>query len=210
VSPSRALAGLVLVVALGAGLGLALQGPLSAGEAVPPAKHATLSPGFDVRTVSGLGPGPFAPILGRFDYGEAEARFQAARTGHIHEGQDMFAPIGTPLVAARGGVVVDRGPASAPLNGGRGNYIAIYDPHWHRSFVYMHMQQPTPARIGEHLSAGQFVGRLGCTGSCDGAHLHFEVRVGKATPGADTKPLDPLPIVKRWPQLHPAPGGGAS
>ena len=39
------------------------------------------------------------------------------------------------------------------------------------------------------------VGQLGCTGSCYGAHLHFEVRVGR---GVRSEPIDPLPLLRRW------------
>src|SRR5687767_11857431 len=43
--------------------------------------------------------GPFVPIVGEVDYGSAEAGFGAARSGHVHAGQDMFAKAGTPEVA---------------------------------------------------------------------------------------------------------------
>jgi murein DD-endopeptidase MepM/ murein hydrolase activator NlpD len=202
---------LAVVTAIGALLGAVIELPLpftshsAANESGP-------GPNLDARTAQGLGPGPIDPVPGRFQFGEGEARFHAARSGHVHEGQDIFARPGTPLVAARPGVVVDGGPASGPMNGGRGNYLAIYNRADRRSYVYMHMQRPSPERIGDHLSAGQLVGRLGCTGSCYGPHLHFEIRVGRATPSSDTKAIDPLPMLRRWrrlpggPRLSPAAG----
>ena len=45
------------------------------------------------------------PIRGRHNYGQSGARFGAGRSGHSHQGQDVMAACGTPLVAARGGVV---------------------------------------------------------------------------------------------------------
>jgi hypothetical protein len=43
------------------------------------------------------------PIRGRHDFGASGARFGAGRAGHSHQGQDVFARCGTPMVAARGG-----------------------------------------------------------------------------------------------------------
>src|SRR3954447_10801622 len=45
------------------------------------------------------------PLTGPFDYGGPDARFGAGRPGHIHQGQDLIAPEGTPVVAPRGGQV---------------------------------------------------------------------------------------------------------
>ena len=135
------------------------------------------------------------PLSGPHNFGEAEARFGASRYGHVHEGQDIFGKTGTPEVAVHDGLVVDRGKNSATRDsGGRGNYLAIYSSADNHSFVYMHMLKPSPVQVGDQVHAGQLVGQLGCTGSCDGPHLHFEVRVGKATLGAETKPVDPLPL----------------
>ena len=48
------------------------------------------------------------PVRGHVaDFGEADARFGAGRAGHVHEGQDVFAPAGTPLVSLRKGTVVE-------------------------------------------------------------------------------------------------------
>ena len=43
------------------------------------------------------------PILGKHDFGDAGGRFGAARSGHTHQGQDVMAACGLPVVAARGG-----------------------------------------------------------------------------------------------------------
>lgn len=130
------------------------------------------------------------PLDARPDYGAADAGFGANRSGHVHEGQDMFAPAGTPLVAARDGKVLESGDG-----GGRGNYIAIFSPAARHTYVYMHMQRPSPLEPGSRVRAGDRVGRVGCTGSCWGDHLHFEVRIGR---GAQAKPVDPMPFLRRW------------
>jgi murein DD-endopeptidase MepM/ murein hydrolase activator NlpD len=129
------------------------------------------------------------PVRGRVDFGEGDARFGAWRGGHAHEGQDVFAPAGTPLVAMRDGRVVETGD-----DGGRGNYVAIWNRHARRTFVYLHMLHPSRVRVGESVRRGKRVGSVGCTGSCWGDHLHLEVRRGKGTTG---RALDPLPLLRR-------------
>jgi murein DD-endopeptidase MepM/ murein hydrolase activator NlpD len=134
-------------------------------------------------------------VNGDFDYGESGARFGASRSGHVHEGQDLFAKSGTELVAVSNGVVVDEAPADSAYSGGRGNFIAVYDEIEDRTYVYFHMQQRSPLREGAQVAAGDPVGAVGCTGSCWGDHLHFEIRLGR---GSEGRPVDPLPYLRRW------------
>jgi murein DD-endopeptidase MepM/ murein hydrolase activator NlpD len=134
--------------------------------------------------------GPFVPIVGAVDYGTAENAFGAARSGHVHAGQDMFADAGTPLVAAADAVVLDTG-----ADGGQGNYVHLYDPKRELTYVYMHMVEPAKVRAGEQVQAGQALGGVGCTGSCWGDHLHFEVRDGR---GYEGESRDPMPLLSDW------------
>jgi murein DD-endopeptidase MepM/ murein hydrolase activator NlpD len=197
---------LTLVVGLGAGLGSVLGLPvpgLDAGAGRQSFASSAAIFGVDSGTPPGLGAGYVFPLIGPHDFGDKLARFGAPRYGHIHEGQDIFGKVGTPEVAVHDGVVVDRGKSSDPDSGGRGNFLTIYSPRDNHSFVYMHMLRPSPVLVGKQVHAGQLVGRLGCTGSCEGPHLHFEVRVGRATPGAETKAVDPLAYLHQWPQATP-------
>jgi murein DD-endopeptidase MepM/ murein hydrolase activator NlpD len=188
--------------ALGSVLGLPVPGLDAGAGRESLASSATLF-GIDSGTPPGLSPGYVFPLIGAHDFGDAEARFGASRYGHVHEGQDIFGKIGTPEVAVHDGLVVDWGKNSDPDDGGRGNFVAIYSPADNHSFVYMHMLRPSPVKLGDQVHAGQLLGRLGCTGSCDGPHLHFEVRIGKASLGAETKAVDPLPYLRQWPQATP-------
>ena len=61
------------------------------------------------------------PILGAHEYGLSAGRFGAGRSGHTHQGQDVMADCGTPLVAARGGIVQYSGYQSAA-----GNYVVLH------------------------------------------------------------------------------------
>jgi murein DD-endopeptidase MepM/ murein hydrolase activator NlpD len=191
-----------IAIAAGSLLGLPLpvlgeDGEVDATQAaavIPPI--AQISPGTPV----GLTEGPYHPVvLSDPDYGESAAKFGADRGGRRHEGQDVFARPGTPLVAVRDGVVMDgRGGRNLYSYGG-GNTVVIYSPIDDRSYVYLHMLRPSVVQAGEKVKAGQLVGQVGCTGSCDGPHLHFEIREGRAIFGPQRKPIDPLPLLKRWP-----------
>ena len=133
---------------------------------------------------------PTFPVKDSFNWGQEGATYGAARSGHVHEGQDIFAVSGTPLVAAAAGVVLETGN-----DGGRGNYVAIFDRSERRTYVYLHMQAPSRVAVGDRVASGRRVGEVGCTGSCFGDHLHFEVRRGRAVEGA---PQDPRPLLERW------------
>ncbi len=137
--------------------------------------------------------GPFVPIVGEVDYGSVEAAFGAARSGHVHAGQDMFAEPGTPEIAVTDGIVSETGS-----DGGQGNYVHLYDPKRDRTYVYMHMIEPAKVRTGQRVQAGQLLGGVGCTGSCWGDHLHFEVRDGR---GWEGEPRDPMPLLEDWRSL---------
>lgn len=130
------------------------------------------------------------PVRGRVSYGEAIGRFGVQRPGHIHQGQDVFAPAGTPLVAVRDAVVVETGSGD-----GRGNYAALYSRADRRTYVYFHMQAPASAKRGERVRAGERIGRVGCTGNCFGDHLHFEAHRDRTSSG---QAIDPLPLLRRW------------
>ena len=136
-----------------------------------------------------LPPAAEFPVRGQIGWGEQDARFGAYRGGRMHEGQDVFAKAGTPLVAIRGGRIVEMGD-----DGGRGNYVALWSPAARRTFVYLHMLRPSHVGLGDTVERGERVGAVGCTGSCWGDHLHLEIRRGRGTTGP---PLDPLPLLRR-------------
>jgi murein DD-endopeptidase MepM/ murein hydrolase activator NlpD len=104
------------------------------------------------------------------------------RWGRMHEGIDIAIPAGTPIRAAKAGRVI-----LAAYTSGYGNYTCI-DHGGGLSTCYAH-QSSYATSTGASVSQGQVIGYVGCTGSCFGDHLHFEVRVN----GAAVDPLGYLP-----------------
>jgi murein DD-endopeptidase MepM/ murein hydrolase activator NlpD len=132
------------------------------------------------------------PVRGPHTFGEGAARFGAGRAGHTHQGQDVMADCGTPLVAARGGTVVMR-----TFQALAGNYLVIQDPVTGESNMYAHLREPAIVRRGQHVETGQPIGVVGETGDATACHLHFELWTA---PGwyQGGEPIDPLPALKRW------------
>ena len=152
------------------------------GAALPAAAGAAAQPEVPTPDLAEPKPeGPYLPLTANPEIGDGLG------AGRGHEGVDLFAPIGTELVAVDDGVVIETGS-----DGGRGNYVSIYSPRLGDTYNYFHMLAPAMVATGEQVRAGQVVGQLGCTGSCYGAHLHFEVRDGR-DPYATV--LDPLPFI---------------
>jgi len=121
-----------------------------------------------------------SPILGSWTI-VAGGEYGAARDYGAHEGVDLAAPLGTPVVAVANGVVnfaeTSRGGMTVFLNGDDG-----------KVYVYMHLGE-REGYSGMRVKVGDVIGRVGMTGRTSGPHLHFEVRVnGQA--------VDPMPFIK--------------
>jgi murein DD-endopeptidase MepM/ murein hydrolase activator NlpD len=133
------------------------------------------------------------PLKGNFPYGDPGSRFGSPRSGHSHQGQDVAAPEGTQIRAARGGVVT----TVAYQGSGAGNYIVIDGAGESRNYVYMHLLTgSTRVRQGQRVPTGAWIGSVGNTGASFGAHLHFEIWQGAWYGGGE--PIDPYPFLRRW------------
>ncbi len=162
--------------------------------AVPvPGLPAVAAPLIPDPAPSPAGPGVF-PIAGAFDFGGEGARFGAGRTGHVHEGQDIMAAAGTPVVAPYAGTI----SGTSFQSGGAGEYVVL-DGADGRDYFFAHcLRRSTVVAQGAAVSAGQTLCQVGATGTTSGApHLHFEIwRVGWRVPGGT--PIDPLPELRAW------------
>lgn len=104
------------------------------------------------------------------------------RGGRLHAGVDLRAPLGTPIVAAKPGTVIQAGWA-----GGYGN--AVYIDHGGGLITrYGHLSRVAVHR-GQRVRGGQQIGKSGSTGNSTGPHLHFEIR-------PSNRPVDPWPHIK--------------
>ena len=134
------------------------------------------------------------PLRGDFTYGGEGSRFGAGRPGHSHQGQDLSAPEGTPVVAPRGGVV----QTVAYQAEGAGHYVILDGAGEDRDYAFMHLQTGSiGVRQGQRVRTGQLLGRVGNTGASSGAHLHFEIWEGGGWYEGGS-PVDPLPYLRRW------------
>ena len=104
------------------------------------------------------------PIPAKHRYGDG---FGA---GRHHEGQDLFARCGKPILAARAGRVKYRG-----YDGGAGNYVVINGRNTARDYMYAHLRRRASVREGERVSMGEQIGIVGQSGNASGCHLHFEL-----------------------------------
>jgi murein DD-endopeptidase MepM/ murein hydrolase activator NlpD len=129
------------------------------------------------------------PVRGPHGYGEFAASFGGGRG---HQGQDVFAACGTPLVAARGGVV-----KFEQYHARAGHYIVIDGERTGVDYAYMHLRDAALVDVGDRVRTGQLVGYVGDTGSASACHLHFEMwrSPGWYDGGA---PFDPLPSLQSW------------
>lgn len=116
------------------------------------------------------------------------ARFGAVGSwSRYHTGLDFRGSLGTPIRAARAGVVTFAG------NSGdwAGNYVVIRHADG-VSTQSSHMSS-VKVRAGQRLSAGEVVGAVGNTGRSFGSHLHFELYPKGVRPGDVYRAVDPLP-----------------
>lgn len=152
----------------------------------PPAPVPTPPPAVPV---SGI-----FPVQGAYSFGGEGARFGAGRTGHVHQGQDVVAAEGTPVVTPVAGIVHWR----AYQAGGAGYYVVIRGDDG-RDYAFMHFQAgSTLVEKGQRVAAGQRLASVGNTGDSQGAHLHFEIWPDGWYASADSHPIDPLPDLLAW------------
>jgi murein DD-endopeptidase MepM/ murein hydrolase activator NlpD len=131
------------------------------------------------------------PVAGPHSYGD---RFGVPRSGgRTHEGQDVVADCGTPLVAARGGRVQGRGYSDALY----GFWVLIDGRGTRRDYFYSHLREATTLADGERVHTGERVGSVGKTGNARGefCQLHFELWPRGYRHGA---PKDPLGALRHW------------
>lgn len=106
------------------------------------------------------------PVAGQSNFTDTWGASRPDIPGGHHEGTDIFAPRGTPVVAIQDGVVTKMGPSAIG-----GNRVWI-----NGKFYYAHLDKFADGiKPGVHVKAGTVLGFVGDTGDAKGTptHLHF-------------------------------------
>ena len=113
------------------------------------------------------------PVLFSVGLKNISPNFGAPRSGgRSHEGQDIMAIKGTPIISPTEAVVLRTGYGESA-----GNYVYTANPGG-ETFVYMHLDRTGEGvKPGTKLEPGSLIGYVGDTGNASGgaAHLHFEI-----------------------------------
>ena len=139
------------------------------------------------------------PVYGPAAYGDSFGAPRGDVPGGWHHGDDIFAPLGAPLLAVADGVVFSVGPN--PIGGNR---LWLQDKLGNQ-YYYAHLSAYTPlARDGTHVHAGDVLGFVGNTGDAAGGpyHLHFEVHPASLLFLGYDGAVDPTPYLDAWRHLQ--------
>lgn len=158
------------------------------GSSPPPGSHPKLKAGSYV-----------FPVFGPYSFVDTFGAPRGDVSGGWHHGDDIFAPLGAPILAVATGTVFsvgwnDIGGYRLWLRDGVGN-----------QFYYAHLSAYSPLAVnGAHVRAGDVLGFVGNSGDAQGTpyHLHFEVHpvqyLGYGYNGA----VDPTDYLLAWQHLQ--------
>jgi murein DD-endopeptidase MepM/ murein hydrolase activator NlpD len=158
-------------------------------------------PGGPVRTAPpGVGAtltkaGYVFPIFGSVSFGDSFGAPRPNVPGRWHHGEDLFAPLGAPVLAVADGTLHSIG--FIPIGGYR---LWLRDGEGNE-FYYAHLAAYSPLAVeGKRVEAGDVIGFVGATGDAEGGtpHLHFEIHpaamIGLGYDGV----VAPYPFLLAW------------
>lgn len=170
--------------------GVASTTPLDSGGTTPEVQQriSGYRRSNDFQTqISALGTTPVAslpiPILFGVGLRDISPNFGDPRPNRLHEGEDLMAVKGTPIVSPTAAVVI-----RTDYGAGEGNAVYTANPGG-ETFVYYHLDRYAEGiAAGQVLAPGSLIGYVGNTGDASGgaAHLHFEIH-------SNGVPIDPFP-----------------
>jgi murein DD-endopeptidase MepM/ murein hydrolase activator NlpD len=134
------------------------------------------------------------PLAGPFTWPGPGGSFGAGRAGHIHQGIDLLAASGTPIVAPEAGTVTFVSYQAKAA----GYYVVLHSPDYDYAFMHL-LAGSTRVHVGQNVAIGDPIGLVGQTGDAEAPHLHFEVWVGPWQQGG--RPIDPAPLLHSWPAV---------
>src|SRR6266508_2224360 len=161
-------------------------------------------PGFLIRPPQAVTPrltagGYVFPVYGASSFGDTFGAPRGDVASGWHHGEDIFAPLGAPLLAVADGTIFSVGWNHLGgwrlwLRDGEGN-----------EFYYAHLSAFSPFAVnGRHVKAGTVVGFVGNSGDASTTpyHLHFEIHpVGRLYLGYDGS-VRPYPYLLAWKHLQ--------
>lgn len=112
---------------------------------------------------------------------------QTLRDWRTHEGIDIIAELGAPVVAAHSGTV-----ESIVQDSLYGTVVTVSHGDGTRT-VYANLAENPPVNVGDWIDCGSTIGSVGSTALCEisqTSHLHFAITVN----GAAADPMDYLPV----------------
>ncbi len=177
----------LIVVGVGGFLSMLSFG---SGDVVVPEAQAPASGGVTGGAAALIMPIADYPVASlRHDWGDPREG-----GGRQHQGIDLMAPDGTPVVAALPGTVEKLFDSA---RGGHTLYIRSLDRRW--SLYYAHLKSYAPGLTeGQRVAQGQVVGYVGDTGNAGAGntHLHFGISWMRAGDGwYQGEPVDPYPLL---------------
>jgi murein DD-endopeptidase MepM/ murein hydrolase activator NlpD len=163
--------------------------PPEGNPGVPPALRP---PAITPKLTAG---GYVFPVYGPSSFIDTFGAFRGDVSGGWHHGDDIFAPLGAPILAIASGTVFSVG-----WNEIGGNRLWLRDGQGNL-FYYAHLSAFSPLAVnGNQVDAGAVVGFVGNTGDAEGTpyHLHFEIHpvalLGLGYDGA----VDPTSYLMAW------------
>jgi hypothetical protein len=172
-----------------------LVGYVAADRPFAPLPHAPAG-GVPLTVTPPLTAGPYTfPVTGDASFGDSYGAMRSDVPGGWHHGDDIFAPLGQPVVAVANGKVYSVG-----WNRVGGWRLWIRDAQGNR-FYYAHLSGYTKyGRNGTHVKAGQQIGFIGNTGDAFTTphHLHFEIHPVGLLYLQYAGAVDPTTYLDRW------------
>jgi murein DD-endopeptidase MepM/ murein hydrolase activator NlpD len=167
--------------------------PPERGQAFPPVRQP---PQITPKLTAG---GYVFPVYGPSSFVDTFGSARNDVSGGWHHGDDIFAPLGAPLLAAASGTIFSVG-----WNIVGGNRLWLRDGQGNL-FYYAHLSAFSPLAVnGNKVNAGDVIGFVGNTGDAQGTpyHLHFEIHpVGLLGLGYDGA-VNPSSYLEAWKHLQ--------
>jgi murein DD-endopeptidase MepM/ murein hydrolase activator NlpD len=135
------------------------------------------------------------PVFGTAAFGDTFGAFRADVAGQWHHGEDLVAPLGTPLLAVADGTLFSVG-----WNDIGGWRLWLRDDGGNE-FYYAHLDAYSPLAVaGRRVKAGDVLGFVGTTGDAEGGppHLHFEIHPAELLSLGYDGAVAPYPFLIGW------------